>query len=114
MAEHPYHFNGTLWIELGREPVLGPGRVELLERIENTGSIRQAALQMEMSYAQAWKLIDHMNTHLGEPVVISHRGGKGGGKAEVTAKGKKVAQEFRIFHQKFRDFLQENSGLLNL
>lgn len=114
MAENQLKFNGSLWVELGDVPVLEPGRVELLERIEKTGSIRQAVLQMEMSYAQAWKLIDHMNTHLGEPVVISYRGGKGGGKAEVTAKGKKVMTEFEIFYQKFRDFLQESSAEISL
>ncbi len=114
MADSKYNFNGSLWVELNSEPVLGPGRVELLERIEQTGSIRQAAQQMGMSYAQAWKMIDHINTHFGEPIVISHRGGKGGGHAELTAKGKHLSLAFKAFHQQFREYLQEQSKLLDL
>ncbi len=101
--------NGSLWIEMAEGPVIGPGRVELLERIKQCGSIRQAAMQMNMSYRQAWLLVDHMNTHLDSPVVISHRGGKGGGKAEVTEKGQKVIEQFKLLYGKFQEFLAENN-----
>jgi len=101
---------GKLWMENGNGKVIGPGRVELLERIQQCGSIRQAALQMNMSYRQAWQIIDHMNNQLKAPVVISHRGGKGGGNAEVTAEGQRVISEFNVFYQKFHQFLAENSA----
>jgi molybdate transport system regulatory protein len=114
METSQFKFNGRLWIEVGNEPVLGPGRVELLERIKETGSIRQAAIQMKMSYRQAWQLIEHMNTYFSEPVVISHRGGKGGGSAEVTEKGIKAIAEFKEFYQKFRKFLADHSHEINL
>lgn len=111
MSEHgQLKLNGSLWIETVEGPVVGPGRVELLERIQQCGSIRQAALQMNMSYRQAWLLVDHMNTHLDSPVVISHRGGKGGGKAEVTEKGQKVIERFNMLYGKFQEFLAENSA----
>jgi len=111
---HQLKLNGRIWIETPEGPVIGPGRIELLERIQQCGSIRQAAMQMNMSYRQAWQLIDHMNTHLDSPVVISHRGGKGGGNAEVTAKGVQVIRQFRVFQQRFEDFLSENSRLIDL
>lgn len=103
---------GKLWIELGGIKVIGPGRVELLERIIKCGSIRQAAMQMEMPYRQAWQLIEHMNTHLDAPVVISRQGGKGGGNAEVTEKGHQVISQFNTLHEKFRLFLAENNALI--
>jgi molybdate transport system regulatory protein len=109
-----FKLNGSLWIEVAEGPVIGPGRVELLERIGLCGSIRQAAMQMKMSYRQAWMLVDHMNTHLDSPVIISHRGGKGGGYAEVTEKGRKVIEQFHLFYEKFQAFLAENSGTINL
>lgn len=105
---------GSLWFEMSGEPLVGPGRVELLERIQKCGSIRQAAMQMNMSYRQAWQLIDHMNNNFDEPVVISHRGGKGGGNAEVTEKGKEVIQQFHFLYQKFKEFLSENSSDIKL
>lgn len=110
----PLKLTGRIWLETGDGPVLGSGRVELLERIQQSGSLRQAALQMKMSYRQAWQLIEHMNTHLDAPVVVLHRGGKGGGKAEVTEKGQKAIEQFHLFQQKFREFLAENSTAIDL
>jgi molybdate transport system regulatory protein len=107
-------YNGRLWIEINNVPVIGPGRVELLERIQECGSIRQAALQMNMSYRQAWQMIDHMNTHLGAPVLLSQRGGKGGGKAEVTKKGESIISEFKAFYKKFHHFLEGNTPFITL
>ncbi|WDF77207.1 LysR family transcriptional regulator [Mucilaginibacter sp. KACC 22773] len=109
-----YQYTGKLYIEVNGERVIGPGRVELLERIKESGSIRQAAMQMNMSYRQAWQFIDHMNTNMGDPVVISVRGGKGGGKAEVTPKGLKVIGEFKVFYKKFHEFLEESSRQISL
>ncbi|MGZ3756259.1 MAG: winged helix-turn-helix domain-containing protein [Mucilaginibacter sp.] len=97
--------NGRVWIETANGKVLGHGRIELLERIHASGSIRQAALQMKMSYKQAWDLIHHINANFAEPMVISHRGGKGGGKAEVTGKGLKAIAQFHALQQKLNEFL---------
>ena len=109
MEELKYTLNGRIWIDIGGEKVLGHGRVELLERIQNSGSIRQAALQMKMSYKQAWDLIHHMNNSFPFPVVVSHRGGKGGGNAVVTEFGVLIISQFHQLQQKFKEFLSENS-----
>ncbi|WP_158799024.1 winged helix-turn-helix domain-containing protein [Pedobacter sp. L105] len=109
-----FKYNGTLWIEIEGEPVFGPGRVELLERIQQTGSIRQAAIQMGMSYRQAWQMVEHMNSHLSHPVVISQRGGKGGGNAEVTQKGMDAIKQFKAFHLRFHQLLAEQSKDISL
>lgn len=110
----PVILNGKLWMEADGTKLVGPGRVELLERIQETGSIRQAAMQMKMSYRQAWQMIDDMNTRFNEPVVISSRGGKGGGNAIVTAKGELVIREFQLFYKKFRKFLEKHSPIHTL
>ena len=102
----PFKLNGRIWIEIGDEKVLGHGRVELLERIHASGSIRQAALQMKMSYKQAWDMINHLNSHIGSPVLISHRGGKGGGKAEVTDQGLQLINAYYDLQLKFKEFLE--------
>ncbi|WP_461452264.1 winged helix-turn-helix domain-containing protein [Mucilaginibacter sp.] len=98
--------NGRIWIEVNNEKVLGHGRIELLELIHQTGSIRQAALQMKMSYKQAWELTRHINSHFQHPVVISHRGGKGGGNAILTEDGINVIKEFHQLQNRFKDFLK--------
>lgn len=104
-----FKLNGRIWIEIGEEKVLGHGRVELLERIHASGSIRQAALQMKMSYKQAWDLVNHINEGFKQPAVISKRGGKGGGLALLTPFGLEVIRQFKDLQQKFFQFLERNS-----
>jgi molybdate transport system regulatory protein len=113
MATH-YTLNGRIWIDTPDGKVIGHGRVELLERIHATGSLRQAALQMKMSYKQAWDLVKNINQYIGEPVVISYRGGKGGGKAVVTDKGLHIIKEFRQLEARFREFLDKQTLLMKI
>lgn len=112
MDDMQYKLDGRIWITLGDEKLLGHGRVELLERIQKTGSIRQAALQMKMSYKQAWDLIKHMNAKFKSPVVTSQRGGKGGGSALVTQSGQDLINQFHQLHLKFQQFLKDNSAII--
>lgn len=114
MSQSKYKINGRIWIENPEEKIFGPGRVELLERIQASGSIRQAALQMKMSYRQAWDMINHMNINFSSPVVITRRGGKGGGNAELTDYALNAIQQFYEVQQKFREFLTSMEGLLTL
>lgn len=61
--------NGRIWIETEKGRLLGRGRVELLERIQASGSIRQAAMQMKMSYRQAWEYVKILNEGFGTPLL---------------------------------------------
>ncbi|HQV26197.1 MAG TPA: LysR family transcriptional regulator, partial [Acinetobacter sp.] len=48
-------------ILLEDEIAFGPGKADLLEAIQRTGSISQAAKSMNMSYRRAWQLVETMN-----------------------------------------------------
>jgi len=109
METSSFKLNGRIWMEIDNDKVLGHGRVELLERIHASGSIRQAALQMKMSYKQAWDLVNHMNDGFRQPLVVSKRGGKGGGVALLTPFGLEIIGEFKDLQQKFLQFLESNS-----
>ncbi|MFD1807941.1 winged helix-turn-helix domain-containing protein [Gemmobacter lanyuensis] len=56
--------------------MIGPGKAELLERIDETGSIAAAARDMGMSYKRAWSLIETLNAMFDLPLVASTRGGR--------------------------------------
>ena len=75
--------------------VLGYGKVELLERIDATGSISAAGRQMQMSYKRAWLLVEEMNAAFAEPLVKSARGGASGGGAALTETGRRVLGLYR-------------------
>ena len=43
---------------------MGPGKIRLLELINETGSISAAGRALAMSYRQAWLLVDEINQHV--------------------------------------------------
>jgi len=104
------HADGRIWISTPEGKMIGKGRIELMEKIKQFGSIRQSALAMQMSYRQAWQLIDDMNTKAKTPLVISNRGGKGGGNAIITAEGEKFIALFNEFNKKFQKLLAQQTG----
>lgn len=67
--------HGRFWLTLEGRNFLGRGRVELLQRIGETGSISQAAKAMRMSYKAAWDAVDAMNKAWPTPLVESGPGG---------------------------------------
>ena len=83
------------YVRRGRTYVFGPGKADLLERIHETGSISEAAKQMEMSYMRAWQLVKGMNKGWLEPLVITTRGGSKRGGATVTVTGREVLRVYR-------------------
>ncbi len=84
-------------IVFGDEEMIGPGKAELLERIDRCGSIAAAGREMSMSYKRAWQLIGTLNAMFREPLVDSTRGGPGGGGAVLTEMGRKVLGLYRAF-----------------
>ena len=84
----------------GREIALGPGRVELLELIGQTGSLRAAALKMGVSYMRAWNLVKDTNRCFSEPLVEATRGGRTGGGARLTEAGWEVVAKYREMENK--------------
>lgn len=84
-----------VWIDSDNKPLLGWGRVKLLEEIRKTGSISKAAKTLEMSYRQAWEHVKNMNENAREPFVIAISGGKNGGGAQVTPFGLKAIAAFK-------------------
>jgi molybdate transport system regulatory protein len=77
--------------------MLGPGKVELLELIRDTGSIAAAGRRLGMSYKRAWMLVETMNAMFRQPLVESSRGGASHGGARVTPTGDRVIQIYRDF-----------------
>lgn len=77
----------------------GPGKAELLEAIQRTGSISQAAKSMNMSYRRAWQLVDTMNQCFHSNLVDTQTGGTHGGGAIVTELGQVILSKFRTMEQ---------------
>ncbi len=84
-------------IVFGAHEMIGPGKADLLERIDRCGSIAAAGREMGMSYKRAWELVGTLNAMFRVPLVESTRGGPGGGGAVVTEAGREVLALYRAF-----------------
>ena len=106
---HPLHqdvaLRGSLWITVGGHNFGGHGRIELLERIDASGSISQAAKGMKMSYKAAWDTIDAMNNLADAPLVERQVGGKKGGGTRLTERGRQLISNFHLIEQEHRHFV---------
>jgi molybdate transport system regulatory protein len=104
--------NGSLWIEHSGRRFFGPGPVELLEYIEQTGSINQAAKKMEMSYKKAWQIVNNLNTMSLHPLVITATGGERGGGSSISDEARELIAWHRLLRQRFKKFLDEETARL--
>lgn len=75
----------------------GEGPWQLLCRIEKTGSLRAAAIEMNMAYSKASKLIKQAESALGFPLTTRSTGGKDGGGSIVTASGKQWMAQYEAY-----------------
>ncbi len=87
--------NFRLRVVLRPGSALGPGKIDLLEAIAETGSIRAAGSRFKMSYRRAWSLIAELNAMFEAPLVLAETGGRGGGGATLTPLGREVVTRFR-------------------
>ena len=86
---------------------LGPGKVDLLEAIDHTGSISRAALGLGLSYRRAWTLVDTMNRCFKSVLVEGSAGGKQGGGAHLTPLGKQIAELYRAMEARTDTAIQK-------
>lgn len=98
---------GRLWIERDGRTYLSWGRVVLLERIGDLGSVSAAAKSMQMSFSHAWHLVEDMNALAPEPLVEKQAGGRQGGGAWLTDAGRQAIAEFWLLVSKFQDWVDQ-------
>ena len=96
-----------LRVMCGRDAALGPGRIQLLELVGETGSLRAAAERMGMAYMTAWMHVNALNRRFRSPVVVATRGGKTGGGAVLTEMGQQVVALYRRMEQASHAAIQE-------
>ena len=100
------------WIDVDGVKFFGPGRLELLQEIERSGSIASAAKEMGMSYKKAWAMVEEMNTRGSRPYVITQKGGTKGGGTQITATGKRVMKAYSELVTKLDAVVAKHSGVL--
>ncbi|WP_432241307.1 winged helix-turn-helix domain-containing protein [Herbaspirillum robiniae] len=90
----------------------GPGKADLLQAIERTGSISGAAREMEMSYRRAWLLVEEMNRCFSSALVTTATGGARGGGAVVTDFGRDILARYQRMQKKADASIAADLGYL--
>ena len=77
------------------DETIGLGKIDLLERLGEVGSISAAARQMGMSYKRAWFLLNSMQSGFREPLFIAERGGSQRVGTTLTPMGEDLIRRYR-------------------
>ena len=85
----------------------GPGIYEVLEKVDQFGSLRSAAADMNMSYSKAWKMVKTCEKNLGFQLLVSSVGGKNGGGAFITDKAHTFMEAYRQFSSEINTFSEK-------
>ena len=92
------------------EKFFGEGPARLLHGVAETGSLRAAAMSMDMAYTKALKLIRNAENALGYPLIHRATGGKDGGGSSLTDAGKEWLERYDAY----RDACKQANGRLYL
>ena len=102
----------TLRLTLSDRVALGPGKVDLLELIQETGSIAAAGRRMGMSYQRAHDLVSALNADFRSPLVETVTGGVRGGGASLSILGEQVLAAYRDVERQAAAATAERLGWL--
>ena len=96
-----------VWLENDGEVIVGNGKVGLLKLINELGSIQKAAQEYGMSYRHAWGMIQKIEKRSGFKFVETQVGGKEGGKARLTPKGREFLGQYSIFQKGLAEVIEK-------
>ena len=102
-----YTLKSKIWLELNGKKVFGAGPLDLLRRVERTGSLLQAAEEINMSYSHAWSLVHSLEKKLGFRLLQKQAGGKGGGGSVLSPEGLELALRYERFQDDAEQEIQE-------
>ena len=75
----------------------GEGPCRLLHCVEKTGSLRSAAMEMEMAYSKASKILKQAEGALGFALTTRSAGGRDGGGSVLTPEGRQFLQQYEAY-----------------
>ncbi len=107
------NIKSNIWFENDKHGFFGKGRIELLEKIDEYGSISAAAKAMKMSYKAAWDAINEMNNLSESPIVKRESGGKGGGGTVLTEQGHTTIALYKQLEKMQKHFWDSINNITN-
>jgi molybdate transport repressor ModE-like protein len=92
--------------------IFGKGPMNLLKKIRETGSLHQAAKELDMAYSKALKIIKNAEVHLGKPLIIRTTGGKAGGGSVLTQEAMELIENFENLESTIQEIIDKEPRML--
>lgn len=102
-----YSLKVKLYLEDSQEKFMGIGVLWLLQKIEECGSLRSAAINLGISYSKAFKMVENLESALGQRVLERKRGGSCRIGASLTPFGVQFVSLYDGFQKQCKDLLKE-------
>ena len=77
----------------------GEGPCSLLRGVQECGSLRAAALKMNLSYSKAFAMVNRAEEALGFPLTEKQIGGKGGGGSVLTEEAISFLEKYEAYRE---------------
>ncbi len=97
-----------LWIARDDDSgVFGAGKMRLLQAIQCTGSLRQAAASLHMSYRKAWGDLKKAEACMQMTLLEKTRGGRDGGHSVLTESGQRLVAAYQRYTDQVQDHMEQ-------
>ena len=96
-----------VWLEVGGRYAVGLGISEILLAVDRTGSIKQAAVEVGMSYRHVWERVKEAGGALSLALVETQIGGKGVRRSRLTPEAHRLVASFLSFRRRMAEVVDE-------
>lgn len=96
-----------VWLEVDGRYVFGLGICRILEAVEETGSIKNAAASVGKSYRHVWSRIKEVEQALGISLVATQVGGGDRRRSTLTEPARQLATSYREMREQVFAVVQE-------
>jgi molybdate transport repressor ModE-like protein len=95
------------WLERRDQYAFGHGLCQILEAVQATGSIKQAAAQLGKSYRHIWARVKAAEAALEQVLVETHVGGRGPQRSCLSEAGKQLVEDYQTIRQRIIALVEE-------
>lgn len=100
-----FHVRTKIWIENDHKDLLfGKGKTDILEQIDQEGSIAKAAEKMGLNYKKAWSHVKTLQNNIADELVVSTKGRGSNSGTHLTPKAKDLIENYRKLQKEIEEY----------
>lgn len=95
-----------VWLEVDGDYVFGHGLAEILQAVESTGSLKEAAAKLGKSYRHVWSRVKEAEAAIGQTLVETQVGGTGSQRSSLSPRAQSLLTDFAALRTRMMKVLQ--------